>query len=81
MPISWEQLPKPRQCNFGSYGAGTSAHIQGALLNMQAGLDLVHVPFAGAASLVTNLVGGQVDSAFIDSASARRISSRCARWQ
>jgi tripartite-type tricarboxylate transporter receptor subunit TctC len=61
----------PGKHNFGSYGAGTSSHIQGALLNMQAGIDLVHVPFQGAAPLVTNLVGGQVASAFIDSASAR----------
>jgi tripartite-type tricarboxylate transporter receptor subunit TctC len=38
---------------------------------MQAGLDLTHVPFNGSAPLLTNLVGGQVPSAFIDSASAR----------
>ncbi len=62
---------QPGKHNFGSYGAGTSSHIQGALLNMQAGLDLVHVPFQGAAPLVTNLVGGQLSAAFIDSASAR----------
>ena len=61
----------PGKYNFGSYGAGTSSHIQGALLNMQAGIDLVHVPFQGAAPLVTNLVGGQLASAFIDSATAR----------
>lgn len=62
---------QPGRHNFGSYGAGTSSHIQGALLNLQAGLDLVHVPFQGAAPLVTNLVGGQLSAAFIDSASAR----------
>ncbi len=62
---------QPGKHNFGSYGAGTSSHIQGALLNMQAGLDLVHIPFQGAAPLVTNLVGGQLSAAFVDSASAR----------
>jgi tripartite-type tricarboxylate transporter receptor subunit TctC len=61
----------PHKYNYGTYGAGTSSHIQGSLLNMQAGLDLVHVPFQGAAPLVTNLVGGQLASAFIDSATAR----------
>ncbi|MDO8699786.1 MAG: tripartite tricarboxylate transporter substrate binding protein [Rhodoferax sp.] len=61
----------PGQFNFGTYGAGTSSHIQGSLLNLQAGLDMVHVPFQGAAPLVTNMVGGQLTSAFIDSASAR----------
>jgi tripartite-type tricarboxylate transporter receptor subunit TctC len=61
----------PGKYNFGTYGAGTSSHIQGSLLNLQAGLDMVHVPFQGAAPLVTNMVGGQLTSAFIDSASAR----------
>jgi len=61
----------PGKLSYGTYGAGTSSHIQGSLLNMQAGLDLVHVPFNGAAPLVTNLVGGQLPSAFVDSASAR----------
>jgi tripartite-type tricarboxylate transporter receptor subunit TctC len=61
----------PGKVNFGTYGAGTSAHIQGALLQQQAGIDLIHVPFNGAAPLATNLVGNQLNSAFIDSASAR----------
>ena len=62
---------QPGKINYGTYGAGTSAHIQGSLLAQQAGLELIHVPFNGAAPLVTNLVGGQLTSAFIDSASAR----------
>jgi tripartite-type tricarboxylate transporter receptor subunit TctC len=61
----------PGKYNFGTYGAGTSSHIQGSLLNLQGGLDMVHVPFQGAAPLVTNMVGGQLTAAFIDSASAR----------
>src|SRR6185369_1923110 len=61
----------PGKYSYGSYGAGTSSHIQGSLLNMQAGLDMVHVPFNGAAPLVTNLVGGQLPAAFVDSASSR----------
>jgi len=52
------EVGPPGKYNFGSYGAGTSSHIQGALLNMQAGIDLVHVPFHGAAPLVTNLGAG-----------------------
>jgi tripartite-type tricarboxylate transporter receptor subunit TctC len=39
----------PGKFNYGTYGAGTSSHIQGSLLNLQAGLDMVMVPFAGAA--------------------------------
>ncbi|WP_232081306.1 MULTISPECIES: tripartite tricarboxylate transporter substrate binding protein [unclassified Variovorax] len=61
----------PGKYNFGSYGAGTYAHLQGALLNMQAGIDLLHVPFPGSSQLVTNLISGQLSSAFVDSGSAR----------
>jgi tripartite-type tricarboxylate transporter receptor subunit TctC len=61
----------PGKYNFGSYGAGTSSHIQGELLNTQAGLDMVHVPYQGAAPLVAAMLGGQLPAAFIDSATAR----------
>lgn len=61
----------PARFNFGSWGNGSSAHIHGALLNQQTGLDLTHVPFQGSAPMITNLVGGQIASAFIDIPSAR----------
>ncbi|HEX2547945.1 MAG TPA: tripartite tricarboxylate transporter substrate binding protein [Ramlibacter sp.] len=61
----------PGKHSFGTYGAGTSAHIHGALLNQQAGLDLVHVPFNGSAPLLAALMGSQVPCGFVDSASAR----------
>lgn len=61
----------PGRYNFGSYGVGTSSHIQGSLLNMQAKLDLVHVPYKGAAPLLQDLRGNQLTSAFIDMATAR----------
>ncbi|WP_284616407.1 Bug family tripartite tricarboxylate transporter substrate binding protein [Aquabacterium humicola] len=61
----------PAKYNYGSYGVGTSSHIQGSLLNLQAKLDLVHVPYKGAAPLLQDLRGGQLSSAFIDMATAR----------
>jgi len=61
----------PGKHNYGSYGMGTSSHIQGSLLNLQAGLDLTHVPYKGAAPLLQDLRGGQLSSAFIDMATAR----------
>ncbi|SAI23110.1 putattive exported protein [Bordetella ansorpii] len=60
---------KPRTYSIGNYGAGTSSHIHAAMLNAQAGLDLNHVPYRGASPLVTDLLGGQLDSAFVDSSS------------
>jgi tripartite-type tricarboxylate transporter receptor subunit TctC len=62
---------QPGKLNYGSYGAGTSSHIQGSLLNMQAALDLTHIPYKGAAPLLQDLRGGQVSSSFIDMATAQ----------
>lgn len=61
----------PKKFNYGSYGAGTSSHIHGEMLNGQAGLDLAHVAYKGAAPLMTDVLGGQISSAFVDVTSAR----------
>jgi len=61
----------PGKHSYGSYGIGTSSHIQGSLLNLQAGLDLAHVPYKGAAPLMQDLRGGLLSSAFVDMATAR----------
>ncbi|WP_454727363.1 MULTISPECIES: tripartite tricarboxylate transporter substrate binding protein [Cupriavidus] len=60
----------PGKFSYGSYGNGTSSHLHGELLKMQAGLDLAHIPYKGAAPLMSDVLGGQVDSAFIDVTSA-----------
>lgn len=60
----------PEQYNFASWGPGSSAHIHGELLNQQADLDLTHIPFQGSAPVMTNLIGGQITSAFVDIPSA-----------
>jgi len=62
----------PGKHSFGTYGPGTSAHLQGELLNMQTGMDLMHVPFQGAAPLVTAMLGGQLSTAFMDAGSSRQ---------
>ena len=62
----------PGKHSIGSYGPGTSAHLQGALLNLQSGLDLMHVPYQGGAPLVTAMVGGQLSSAFMDAGSSKQ---------
>lgn len=63
---------EPAKHSFGTYGAGTSAHLQGELLNQQAKIDLLHIPYAGAAPLVTAMIGGQLSSAFLDVGSSRQ---------
>jgi len=56
--------------SYGSYGNGTSSHLHGEQFKIRAGIDLVHVPYKGAAPLVSDVLGGQVDSAFVDVTSA-----------
>ena len=47
-----------------STGIGTPQRLAGELFKMMAGIDMVHVPFAGAAPAVTNLLAGQVQVMF-----------------
>ena len=56
----------PGKVNFGSAGAGSITHLAGELLKSEAKLDLVHVPYKGAAPAVTDLVGGQVQMGIFD---------------
>lgn len=62
---------QPGKHGYGSYGNGTSAHIQGALLASQAALDMAHVPYKGAAPMMNDLLGGQLTAAFSDVGTAR----------
>jgi tripartite-type tricarboxylate transporter receptor subunit TctC len=57
---------KPGQVTYASYGNGSSAHLVGELFKMMAGVDLVHVPYKGAAPAVNDLIGGQVNVIFAD---------------
>jgi len=57
---------KPGQVTYASYGNGTSAHLIAELFKMMAGVDLLHVPYKGAAPAVNDLLGGQVNVIFAD---------------
>ena len=50
----------PGKLNFASAGNGTTSHLAGELFKTQAGIDIVHVPYRGGASAMTDLIGGQV---------------------
>ena len=52
------------QINFASSGVGSVMHLAGALFNMMAGVELVHVPYKGGAAAVTALLGGEVAVSF-----------------
>ena len=55
---------KPGSISFASAGSGTVNHLSGELLKMQAGIDMVHVPYKGSGSVMPDLLGGQVNSLF-----------------
>ena len=56
----------PGKINFGSAGAGSITHLAGELLKAEAKLDMVHVPYKGAAPAVTDLLGGVVQMGVFD---------------
>jgi len=52
------------QHSFGSVGVGTVSHLMGEQFQKLAGVELVHVPYRGAAPAYTDLIGGQVQIMF-----------------
>jgi tripartite-type tricarboxylate transporter receptor subunit TctC len=57
---------KPGSITYASYGPGSSAHLTAELFKMMAHVDLLHVPYKGAAPAVNDLLGGQVNIIFAD---------------
>ena len=51
---------QPGKLDYGSAGPGTTPHLAGALFAHLAGVDIVHVPYRGAAPAATDLVAGNV---------------------
>ena len=62
--VAWTKA-NPGKVSFASFTAGNSSHFAGVILNQRAGLDMTHVPFNGTPPAVQNLVGGQVNAAFL----------------
>jgi tripartite-type tricarboxylate transporter receptor subunit TctC len=54
----------PGRIAMASGGTGTPGHITGEMFKMQAGVNLVHVPYRGAAPALSDLLGGQVQIYF-----------------
>ena len=74
----------PGKINMASAGNGTAAHVAGELFKMMAGVDMVHVPYRGAAPALTDLLGGQVQVDVRRHVLRRSSTSgpaSCARWR
>ena len=54
----------PGKLNFSSAGSGSATHLIMEYLENQAKVDLVHIPYKGAAPAMQDLLGGQVDAMF-----------------
>ena len=54
----------PGTLNFGSSGNGSTNHLAGELLKSLTGIDIVHVPYKGAAPAMTDLIGGHIPMMF-----------------
>jgi tripartite-type tricarboxylate transporter receptor subunit TctC len=51
---------RPGQLNYATAGSGSTAHLSAELLKLEAGIDIVHVPYRGAAPGVIDVLSGQV---------------------
>ena len=56
---------QPGKLDYGSAGNGTAGHLAMELLKSQAGIDIVHVPYAGSLQVNTAIVSGQIAAGFV----------------
>ncbi len=55
---------KPGVLNFGSSGNGSTNHLAGELLKSMTGIDIVHIPYKGAAPAMNDLIAGHIPMMF-----------------
>jgi tripartite-type tricarboxylate transporter receptor subunit TctC len=73
----------PGKVNFGSSGVGASPHLSIELFKMIAGIDIVHVPYKGAAAALADVMSGHVElrsGILRGGRSVRYGRKKCARW-
>jgi tripartite-type tricarboxylate transporter receptor subunit TctC len=61
---------QPGQLSYGSVGPASTTHLAGEMLAMMGQVQLLHVPYQGAAPVVTDLLGGRLHFAFLNFAGA-----------
>lgn len=55
---------EPGALSYGSAGVGTGPHLAGEQLAQQAGVQFMHIPYKGGGTVISDLLGGQVQFAF-----------------
>ena len=56
----------PGKLNYGSVGTGSTTHLAGEMLAGMANVQLLHVPYKGAAPVINDMLGGDIQMAFIN---------------
>ncbi|MBO1114581.1 tripartite tricarboxylate transporter substrate binding protein [Bordetella petrii] len=60
----------PGKLSYASSGNGSSSHLAGESLKIAAGIDVLHVPYRGAAPAMTDLLGGRISYMAVNPAEA-----------
>ena len=58
-------LAKTKKLAYASVSVGSASHLTMEMLKSAAGIDVTHIPYKGSAPAVVDLIGGQVDAAFL----------------
>ena len=69
----------PGKVNFGSSGVGASPHLSIELLKLMTGIDIVHVPYKGAASALSDAISGQIEASVGNLAGAPLAAAKSGR--
>ena len=68
--IAWAKA-NPSRATCGSVGAGSTSHLACEQLNMLGGTSVIHVPYKGAAPVITDMLGGSIAISFLNIAGVR----------
>ncbi|HEX4943624.1 MAG TPA: tripartite tricarboxylate transporter substrate binding protein [Usitatibacteraceae bacterium] len=61
---------KPGSVTYATSGSGSVNHLLSESLKVEAGIDMVHIPYKAISAAMTDVMGGQVDNAFASVPSA-----------
>lgn len=56
---------QPGVLNYGSSGTGSVLHLAGELLKAKADIDVQHIPYRGGSALITDVMSGEIETAFL----------------
>lgn len=63
----------PGKLNYCSWGGGSGGHLTMESLKKQAGFTMAHVPYKGVSPCTQDIMGGQIDAAFVDGLAAQKV--------